>query len=101
MAKPGSVPPPLPPPRNPGSQPPMHAQQQQHAAAAALPVRLAQIARTLESRFLGKDEVIRLLLIAVVAGEHAVLVGTAGRQGGARRVQGALRPGSRGRSASP
>ena len=44
----------------------------------ALPVRLQQIARTLESRFLGKDEVIRLLLIAVVAGEHAVLVGPPG-----------------------
>ena len=35
-------------------------------------------ARSLESRFLGKDEVIRLLLIAVVAGEHAVLVGPPG-----------------------
>ena len=45
---------------------------------AALPMRLAQIARSLESRFLGKDEVIRLLLIAVVAGEHAVLVGPPG-----------------------
>ncbi|HVJ90130.1 MAG TPA: AAA family ATPase, partial [Labilithrix sp.] len=44
----------------------------------ALPGRLAQLARTLESRFLGKDEVIRLLLIAVVAGEHAVLVGPPG-----------------------
>src|SRR5215207_10302108 len=76
MQKPGSVPPPLPPQR-PGSQPSMQGQQQ-HAAAAALPVRLAQIARTLESRFLGKDEVIRLLLIAVVAGEHAVLVGPPG-----------------------
>ena len=32
----------------------------------------------LEARFLGKDEVIRLLLIAVVAGEHAVLVGPPG-----------------------
>ncbi|MCL2726281.1 MAG: AAA family ATPase [Polyangiaceae bacterium] len=47
-------------------------------AAAALPIRLGQIARTLESRFLGKDEVIRLLLISVVAGEHAVLVGPPG-----------------------
>jgi MoxR-like ATPase len=47
-------------------------------AGSALPLRLAQIARTLESRFLGKDEVIRLLLIAVVAGEHAVLVGPPG-----------------------
>jgi MoxR-like ATPase len=40
--------------------------------------RLAQIARTLESKFLGKDEVIRLLLIATVAGEHAVLIGPPG-----------------------
>jgi MoxR-like ATPase len=44
----------------------------------ALPVRLAQIARTLESKFLGKDEVIRLLLIATIAGEHAVLIGPPG-----------------------
>jgi MoxR-like ATPase len=43
-----------------------------------LPVRLAQIAGTLSERFLGKDEVIRLLLIAIVAGEHAVLVGPPG-----------------------
>lgn len=40
--------------------------------------RLAQIARTLQSRFLGKDDVIRLLLIATVAGEHAVLIGPPG-----------------------
>src|SRR3954462_2112326 len=52
--------------------------QQPPAAAAPLPIRLGQIARTLESRFLGKDEVIRLLLIAVVAGEHAVLIGPPG-----------------------
>jgi MoxR-like ATPase len=32
----------------------------------------------LQDRFLGKDEVIRLLLIAVVAGEHAVLIGPPG-----------------------
>jgi MoxR-like ATPase len=43
-----------------------------------LPSRLAQIARALQDRFLGKDEVIRLLLIAVVAGEHAVLIGPPG-----------------------
>jgi MoxR-like ATPase len=46
--------------------------------ASPLPPRLAQIARSLEGRFLGKDEVIRLLLIAIVAGEHAVLVGPPG-----------------------
>src|SRR5260221_9628789 len=54
------------------------AQAHEAPKAAPLPVRLGQIARTLESRFLGKDEVIRLLLIAVVAGEHAVLVGPPG-----------------------
>jgi len=53
-------------------------QSQNPPAPAALPMRLAQMARALESRFLGKDEVIRLLLIAVVAGEHAVLVGPPG-----------------------
>jgi MoxR-like ATPase len=40
--------------------------------------RLALIAQNLEGRFLGKEEVIRLLLIAVVAGEHAVLIGPPG-----------------------
>jgi MoxR-like ATPase len=43
-----------------------------------LHARLGQIARTLESKFLGKDEVIRLLLIATIAGEHAVLIGPPG-----------------------
>ncbi len=43
-----------------------------------LVTRLAQIGRTLESRFLGKDEVIRLLLITTIAGEHAVLIGPPG-----------------------
>jgi MoxR-like ATPase len=46
--------------------------------AHPLPTRLAHIARTLEGRFLGKDEVIRLLLIATIAGEHAVLIGPPG-----------------------
>jgi MoxR-like ATPase len=44
----------------------------------SLPRRLAQLAKSLESRFLGKDEVIRLLLIATIAGEHAVLIGPPG-----------------------
>ncbi len=43
-----------------------------------LPSRLGQLARALEERFLGKDEVIRLLLVAAVAGEHAVLIGPPG-----------------------
>ncbi len=46
--------------------------------AYPLTTRLAQIAQTLEGRFLGKDEVIRLLLIATVAGEHAVIIGPPG-----------------------
>ena len=44
----------------------------------SLPSRLAQLARGLQDRFLGKDEVIRLLLIASIAGEHAVLIGPPG-----------------------
>jgi len=44
----------------------------------SLPSRLSQLARALEERFLGKDEVIRLLLVAAVAGEHAVLIGPPG-----------------------
>ena len=37
-----------------------------------LPARLAQIARSLASKFIGKEEVIRLLLIATIAGEPHV-----------------------------
>ncbi|HEY5145824.1 MAG TPA: AAA family ATPase [Polyangiaceae bacterium] len=43
-----------------------------------LPSRLARLARTLEDRFLGKSEIVRLLLVATIAGEHAVLVGPPG-----------------------
>src|SRR6476646_1914772 len=40
--------------------------------------RLRLLANTLERQFLGKDEIIRLLMIAVVAGEHCVLLGPPG-----------------------
>jgi MoxR-like ATPase len=43
-----------------------------------LPSRLAHLARALQERFLGKDEVIRLLIVAAIAGEHAVLIGPPG-----------------------
>src|SRR5580700_9359913 len=43
-----------------------------------LPSRLACLARALEDRFLGKGEIVRLLLVATIAGEHAVLVGPPG-----------------------
>lgn len=43
-----------------------------------LPARLARLARSLQDRYLGKDEVIRLLLVAAIAGEHAVLIGPPG-----------------------
>ena len=50
-----------------------------HAAEReTLPARLAQLAHALQERFLGKDEVIRLLLVAAIAGEHAVLIGPPG-----------------------
>lgn len=45
---------------------------------APLHDRLRQLAGSLERQFLGKDEIIRLLLIAVVAGEHCVLLGPPG-----------------------
>src|ERR1700685_753044 len=44
----------------------------------SLPARLALLARGLQERFLGKDEVIRLLIVAAIAGEHAVLIGPPG-----------------------
>ncbi len=47
-------------------------------ANSSLISRLGQMARSLESQFLGKEEVVRLLLISMVAGEHAVLVGPPG-----------------------
>jgi MoxR-like ATPase len=40
--------------------------------------KLSAVARELEQRFIGKEEVVRLLLISVVAGEHAVLIGPPG-----------------------
>jgi MoxR-like ATPase len=45
---------------------------------ADLSSRFRQVAESLDSQFLGKSEVIRLLLIAVVAREHAVLIGPPG-----------------------
>ncbi len=43
-----------------------------------LPQRLFELGRALDAQFLGKEETIRLLLIAVLAGEHAVLIGPPG-----------------------
>ena len=46
--------------------------------SAPLHQRLRAVATTLEGQFLGKDEIIRLLLVSVVAGEHCVLLGPPG-----------------------
>jgi len=43
-----------------------------------LATRLGRLARALEDRFLGKEEAIRLLVVAAIAGEHAVLIGPPG-----------------------
>jgi MoxR-like ATPase len=40
--------------------------------------RLQQVAQVVSGQFIGKDEVIRLMLVAVIAGEHAVLLGPPG-----------------------
>src|SRR5690606_38773247 len=44
----------------------------------SLPERLRAIAAELDRRYLGKSEVIRLLLISIVAREHAVVIGPPG-----------------------
>jgi MoxR-like ATPase len=46
--------------------------------SAPLHQRLRAVAETLEQQFIGKDEVIRLMSVAVVAGEHCVLIGPPG-----------------------
>src|SRR5258708_9649221 len=46
--------------------------------SAPLSDRLRVLSGTLERQFLGKDEIIRLMMIAVVAGEHCVLLGPPG-----------------------
>src|SRR5438309_4773230 len=43
-----------------------------------LAMRLQEAARVMEQHFLDKQEIIRLLLISVVAGEHMLLVGPPG-----------------------
>ncbi len=46
--------------------------------AAPLHERMKGVAETLQQQFIGKDEVIRLMSVAVVAGEHCVLLGPPG-----------------------
>ncbi|HJZ85520.1 MAG TPA: AAA family ATPase [Polyangia bacterium] len=46
--------------------------------AEPLAKRLQEVARTLEQHFLDKQEIIRLLLISAIAGEHTILVGPPG-----------------------
>jgi MoxR-like ATPase len=48
------------------------------SSSTPLQARLKSIADVLRASFIGKDEVIRLLLVAVVAGEHCVLLGPPG-----------------------
>src|SRR5262245_16141477 len=43
-----------------------------------LAVRLQEAARVMAQHFLDKDEVVRLMLISVVAGEHMLLIGPPG-----------------------
>src|SRR6187402_264126 len=50
----------------------------QRPMTSDLPSRLRRVSETLDAQFLGKSEVIRLLLIAIVAREHAVLIGPPG-----------------------
>ena len=45
---------------------------------SSLAARLREVASLLDAQFLGKREVVRLLLISIVAGEHAVIIGPPG-----------------------
>ena len=47
-------------------------------ATQRLATRLQEVARVMEQHFLDKQEIIRLLIISIVAGEHMVLVGPPG-----------------------
>ncbi|MCA9694618.1 MAG: AAA family ATPase, partial [Myxococcales bacterium] len=47
-------------------------------SVADLARRLQEGARQLEQQFLGKEEVIRLLFVSALAGEHLVMVGPPG-----------------------
>jgi MoxR-like ATPase len=48
------------------------------ASVAEVVTRLQHVARILEDHFLGKSEVVRLMLVAVLAGEHMLLIGPPG-----------------------
>jgi len=48
------------------------------AVPASVPDKLRRVAEALDGQFLGKSDVIRLLVISVVAREHAVLIGPPG-----------------------
>src|SRR5690606_31604170 len=58
--------------------PPSGADRPGMPAAGGLARRLQDGARLLEAEFLGKEEVIRLLFISAIAGEHMVMVGPPG-----------------------
>jgi MoxR-like ATPase len=48
------------------------------AAAVALGAKLRTLAKALDDRYLGRTEVVRLLLVCLVAGEHMLIVGPPG-----------------------
>lgn len=64
-------PPPKPPVAPPGPAPGL-------SKASRAVLRLQEIGRVLAARFLGKDEIIRLVLLSAVAGEHMVIIGPPG-----------------------
>lgn len=45
---------------------------------ASLTQRMGEVARTLDERFVGRSEAVRLLLVSLIAREHAVLIGPPG-----------------------
>ena len=57
------------------SQPPTH---RPPVNFASLGERFQEVARTLNTHFLDKQEIVRLLMVSSIAGEHMVLVGPPG-----------------------
>src|SRR5512136_438506 len=49
-----------------------------HHTEQRLAARLQEAARVMEQHFLDKQEIVRLMLISVVAGEHMLLIGPPG-----------------------
>ena len=65
-------------PPTPSAKPSVAPSSRAKASIPEVAKRLQDGARRLEAQFLGKEEIVRLLFISAVAGEHMVMVGPPG-----------------------